>query len=75
MILIIKLQWVDMNIPPMPEMVTKELMDSDSDKFNKLVVDWNEWFRKFTLELNMAGNAPEQPISWIGILLHSRLAK
>ena len=52
-----------MNIPPMPEMVTKELMDSDSDKFNKLVVDWNEWFRKFILELNMAGKAPEQP--WI----------
>ena len=54
-----------MNIPPMPEMVTKELMDSDNDKFNELVIDWNEWFRKFILELNMAGNAPEQPISWI----------
>jgi len=39
-----------MNIPSMPEMVTKELMDSDSDKFNELVVDGNEWFRKFILE-------------------------
>lgn len=39
-----------MNIPPMPEMVTRGLMDSDSDKFNELVVDWNEWFRKFMPE-------------------------
>ncbi|CAG9933248.1 protein of unknown function [Candidatus Nitrotoga arctica] len=54
-----------MNIPPMPEIATKELMNSDSEKFNELVVDWNEWFRKFILELNMAGNAPEQPISWL----------
>ena len=52
-----------MNILLMPEMVTKELMDTDKDKFNELVVDWNEWFRKFILELNMAGNAPERPIS------------
>jgi len=39
-----------MNIPSMSEMVTKGLMDSDSDKFNEFVVDWNEWFRKFILE-------------------------
>lgn len=34
-----------MNISPMPEMAAKELMDSDSDQFNELAIDWNEWSR------------------------------
>ncbi len=64
-----------MNIPPMLEIVTKGLMDSDSDKFNELVVDWYEWFWKFMPERNMAGKVSEQPISWILHPPHSHHAK